>query len=261
LEDIEMELVSKANQGPYVQIVSLLRNKRAGEELPVVFLHPKDWNERVVIWPHDDGKDGLFDENGAPTAGVSKLIARGATVVGVDLLYQGEFLADEDAPTEGRRVDNPRQFAGYTWGYNSTLFAHRVGDLLTVISFCQTHGDTRPRVELLALGNAGAWAAAARAQAQGAVARAAIDTGGFRFAKMRSIGDLNFLPGGAKYGDLPGMLALAAPGALWLAGEGADAPELVQAAYEAAGARDRLESYAGTDEGKAAAAIQWLAQP
>ena len=36
----------------------------------------------------------------------------------------------------------------------------------------------------------------------------------------RSIGDLNFLPGGAKYGDLPGMLALGAPGELWLAGEG-----------------------------------------
>ena len=260
-EDIEMELISKADQGDYMQIVSLLRNKPAGEEIPVVFLHPKDWNQRVVIWPHDDGKDGLFDDDGEPTAEVRELLAGGATVVAVDLLYQGEFTADGKPPTEGRRVDNPREFAGYTSGYNPTLFAHRVGDLLTLISFCRTHGDIRPRVELLAFGNAGAWAAAARAQAQGAVARAAIDTGGFRFAKLRSIGDLNFLPGGAKYGDLPGMLALGAPGPLWLAGEGADAPQLVRAAFEAAGARDQLKSFAGTDEEKTAAAIRWLAQP
>ena len=39
----------------------------------------------------------------------------------------------------------------------------------------------------------------------------AIDTAGFRFADVTDIHSPDFLPGGAKYGDLPGMLSLSAP--------------------------------------------------
>jgi hypothetical protein len=45
-------------------------------------------------------------------------------------------------------------------------------------------------------------------------ARAAIDTSGFRFAQLTDVYDAGFLPGAAKYGDLPGLLALAAPARL-----------------------------------------------
>ncbi len=259
--DIEAEpLIEEAMEG-YSQILTLLRNKPAGEELPAVFLHPADWKQRIVIWPHELGKDGLFGDDGKPTPAVRQLLASGAAVVAVDLLYQGEFLADGWPPTEGRRVNNPREFAGYTWGYNPTLFAQRVHDLLTVISFCRTYRQGHPRVELLALDGAGPWAAAARAQAGDAVARAAIDTGGFRFANLPAIGDISFLPGGAKYGDLPGMLALSAPGELWLAGEGDQAPQLVQTAFEAAGAGKKLTTFDGAAESQLAAAIEWLSRP
>jgi hypothetical protein len=189
------------------------------------------------------------------------VLAGGSAVLALDLLYQGEFLADGKLPTALRRVDNPREFAGYTWGYNHTLFAQRAHDLLTAISFCRTYGDGPTQVQLLALGQCGAWAAAALAQSQGAVSRAAIDTAGFRFARLRSASDVNFMPGGAKYGDLPGMLALAAPAELWLAGEGAKAPEMIRATYESAGAGGKLKSYDGPQDGRTAAAIGWLARP
>jgi hypothetical protein len=257
--DIEAEPLGEDDMAGYSQELALLRNKPAGEELPVVFLHPANWKQRVVIWPHEQGKNGLFGEDGKPIAAVKKLLDSGAAVVAVDLLYQGEFLADGKSPTEGRRVKNPREFAGYTWGYNPTLFAQRVQDLLTVISFCRTYREGHPRVELLALDGAGPWAAAARAQAGDAVKRAAIDTGGFRFAGLKSIGDVSFLPGGAKYGDLPGMLALGAPGELWLAGENA-APPLVKAAYDAAGA-GAVKVYTGPANEKAASAVDWLSRP
>ncbi len=116
-------------------------------------------------------------------------------------------------------------------------------------------------MELLALDGAGPWAAAARAQSADAVVRAAIDTAGFRFGKLASMSDVSFLPGGAKYGDLPGMLALGTPGELWLAGEGDEVPRLVQAAYDAAGAGDKVTPYGGSDDAKAAAAIEWLSRP
>jgi hypothetical protein len=259
--DIEAEPITEEDLGGYSQELALIRNKPAGEELPVVFLHPDNWKQRVVIWPHEQGKDGLFGDDGKPIAAVRKLLDSGAAVVALDLLYQGEFLGDGKRPTEGRRVSNPREFAGYTWGYNPTLFAQRVHDLLTVISFCRTYRQGHPRVELLALDGAGPWAAAARAQSADAVARAVIDTGGFRFGGLASMSDVSFLPGGAKYGDLPGMLALGTPGELWLAGEGADVPRLVQAAYGAAGAGDKVMAYGGPGEETTAAAIQWLARP
>ena len=53
--------------------------------------------------------------------------------------------------------------------------------------------------------------------------------------------DASFLPGGAKYGDLPGLLSLAAPARLWLAGESADSAALTKQAYIAAGAAQAIE--------------------
>ena len=67
-------------------------------------------------------------------------------------------------------------------------------------------------MELVALdGTAPIAAVGAVAVRGGAVNAAAIDTRGFRFGKLTDYLDANFLPGGAKYGDLPGFLSLAAP--------------------------------------------------
>ena len=87
--------------------------------------------------------------------------------------------------------------------------------------------------------------------------RAAIASNGFRFGNVKDIHDPNFLPAGARYFDLPGMLAVAAPEPLWLGGEGDEAPEIVRAAYKAAGSSDGVTSFAGKKD-QAAAAVSWL---
>ncbi len=115
----------------------------------------------------------------------------------------------------------------------------------------------------------GSWAAAAKAIAGKAVERAAVDTLGFRFANVPAVDHPDFLPGGAKYFDLPGLLALSAPGELWLRGEtpsaGSEAPAndnsdlaLITAAYEAAGAKDKLTLDDGPAENSEASAVQWV---
>ena len=109
----------------------------------------------------------------------------------------------------------------------------------------------------MGLNGAGHWVAAARTARELADA-AVIDTGGFRFAKLNSFEDPDFLPGGAKYDDLPGMIALGAPRALWLAGEGDSLPPIVQAAYRAAGAEDKVSLYTGPEDQKISAAVEWL---
>jgi len=65
----------------------------------------------------------------------------------------------------------------------------------------------------------GAIAAAARAVTGGAIAKAAVDTGGFRFGQLLDYRDPMFLPGGAKYLDVPGLLCVGSTQPLWVAGE------------------------------------------
>ncbi|MBI2824308.1 MAG: acetylxylan esterase [Planctomycetia bacterium] len=258
--EIEYERVAEQDRGGYTEYTALVRNKEHGSELPAVFLHPKNWNKQVVLWIDEAGKAGLFGSDGSPRPEVRKLVDGGATVAGVDLLYQGEFNADGQPPKKARRVDKDREFAGYTVGYNHPLFAERVEDVLTLVTFIKNHQDKPERIHLVALNGAGPWGAAAVALAGEAIERAALDTAGFRFAKLTEFDDVNFLPGAVKYGDLPGLVSLAAPHALWLAGEGAEPPATVRAAYQAAGKGDAIATYGGAESGEAAAAAAWIGQ-
>lgn len=216
----------------------------------------KKWNKRAVIWIDKSGKRSLFDEKGDPKPAILRLVAAGMAVIGVDLIGQGEFTPHDKPAAEARLVD--KGYAGYTFGYNHPMFSQRVHDVLTLVSLARNVDEPAEKVYLVGLDGAGHWVAAACAQAGDAVDGAVIDTGGFRFAKLTAIDDPDFLPGGAKYGDLPGIIALAAPKKLWLAGEGAEAPAIVAAAYQAAGKAENLTVFAGKEKDREAAAIEWL---
>lgn len=221
--EVEWDLKTKTDRGEYLEMVGLVRNRTHEEEVPAVFLHPKQWNGQTVIWLDPAGKAALFDSAAPgetpPRKEIQTLLGHGATVVGADLFLQGEFLADGQAVTQTRRVDNPREAAAYTFGYNPALFAQRVHDVLTLVRFIKGHERQSRTVSLVGVGGAGHWVAAALTQLGGAVDQAAIDTRGFRFIHVKDIRDPDFLPGGARYGDLPGMLALSGAGKMWIAGE------------------------------------------
>src|SRR5262249_51609225 len=130
-------------------------------------------------------------------------------------------------------------------------------DVLAALRYARSNATKS--VSLIGLGaDAGAWAALARAAAPSLVDRAAIDTGGFRFDTVATIDDPAFLPGGAKYDDLPGLLALAAPSPLWLGGEGPGAPAVVAAAYGAAGTARVLAVSPLRGPQATADAVKWL---
>ena len=232
-EDLAYDQTYKEDRGDFIHMMGALRNESLGEEIPIAFLYPKQWEGRVVVWLDKDGKAGLFSGGVAPVPEIQRLLDAGVTVVGADLLYQGEFLAAGESFERTRRVANTREAAAYTFGYNHTVFAKRVHDVLSVLAFVQSHEMEPKRIDLVGLAGAGHWAAAATAQARDLITTAAIDTQGFRFANVLDIHSPDFLPGGAKYGDLPGMLAIGAPENLWLAGEGGSLPGIVQAVYAA----------------------------
>ena len=249
---------NKVDKGSHLEMSGLLRNESQGEELPVVWLHPKDPKSHTVVWLNEDGKAGLWDANGVLKGDVKRLLDTGATVVGVDLLFQGEFVATGKKVATTRRVKNPREFAGYTFGYNHTLFAQRTHDVLTVLKYVKDHETKSERLDIVALDGTGVIAIAARAVSGGALNRVAAETSGFRFGKVLDLHDVNFLPGGAKYDDLPGLLAVASPAEFWISGEDETSLKLARAAYERVSKADSLAVYKGTAPDRNGAAVTWL---
>ena len=133
---------------------------------------------------------------------------------------------------------------------------------MTAVSYFR--GDDQPWgiVDIVGLGGAGRWAAAAKAIAGDAVDRMVIDTAGFRFADVPSTDHADFLPGSAKYFDMAGLLALCAPSEILVCDE-ADRTkhsELVTETYKAAGAIDKVTWYEGPDSDLENAAVQWLSR-
>jgi dienelactone hydrolase len=258
--EVAWQPTAKVDRGRHTETVGLLANRTHGEQLPVLLLEPKQAKGRTVVWVDEAGKAGLFagGDPARPRPEVERLLEAGATVAGVDLLGQGEFVPDGQPVRETRRVKNPREAAAYTFGYNPSLFAERVRDLLTLVAFLREGDRKGTTVSLVGLGGAGPWVAAARALARNAVDRAALETGGFRFGKVSEIHAVDFLPGGAKYGDLPGMLALHAPGELWVAGESPESAPALRALYRAQSAEGRLTLFQGAGDRARAAAVAWL---
>ena len=195
-----------------------LLNATYGEEVAVDWLQPTKPTGEVVIWLDDAGKGSARLPDGTIRPELQELIDRGVGVLTADL-----FLQDDKKLKQTRVVTGPREVPAYTYGYNHALFAQRVHDVMTITSYLLTPRDaSQPpikKVSLAGFGQMGAVAAAARAVTGGAIAKAAVDTSGFRFGQLLDYRDPMFLPGGAKYLDVPGLLCVASTQPLWVAGE------------------------------------------
>ncbi len=184
----------------------------AGEQVPVVFFHPHDWQGDVAVVLHGQGREALLTDDGDPGRDIAQLIDAGISVATADLFGQGERAIGRRPELINRHNPNTRYSAGYTYGYNHPLFAQRVHDILTLLSFIQFDEHEPRDIYLAGVGGAGPLVAIARLLAADAVASTIVDTQGFRFVDIASWRDANFLPGAVKYGDLPGLLAAGAPG-------------------------------------------------
>ncbi len=242
----------------YSETAALVRYLPAREEVPVLLLKPKNWNRKIVIWLDGAGRQGLFDGEKLKPA-LQQLIESGSAVLGADLLYQGEFLADGKPLVKTRRVGSSRDYAGFTYGYNHPLPAARTHDVLSIVAAVRNLDDKPKTVALVGVNGAGPVAAAARAQAGVAIDALAIDAGKFRFAGVTSIDDPNFFPGAAKYGDLDSLLALSAPHLTLIAGMARQDARFATAAFDASESASRL-TFALPDADVPSTIVQWLAK-
>ncbi len=258
--NVQWDMKNKNDRGTFVEMTGLLKNDVRQEELPVAWLYPKKWNGKAVIWLDPNGKSGLFASQGVMKPSVAKLVESGVTVLGLDMIHQGDFLKDGKPLTQVPIVANPREFAGYTYGFNHAVFSQRTHDVLTVVHFLRTAkvGDhpSPSMIAIVGLEGTGPIAAAARSIAGSAIDKSVIVTNGFRFGNLLDYRDLNFLPGGSKYLDVPGMLAAGSTSPLWLMDEGSDIA-IVKDTFKRAGS-NALELYVGDKTATETACVSWL---
>ncbi|MBS0209467.1 MAG: acetylxylan esterase [Planctomycetes bacterium] len=232
---IEQENLLEKDHGKYIEYHCVLTDKARGEAVVVRYYYPKKWNKWLGIHIYGRGAAGLTDENGKLFASSAIDIEHGTAIATLDPIGIGTHTTEGFPANANRRVPNPRLFAGFTYGYNSPLFAQRVHDILMVIAHARAHHEKPERIYLRGTYGGGLWAAAALAQCdEGVIQHAVIDTDGFRFAKLTDYLHADFLPGIVKYGDLPALLALGKSAGLSLFNE-AEVPAVVSAARKAAG--------------------------
>lgn len=257
---VTAEIIGAEKADSYSKQIVRINLPARNEQLPALILRPQGDIKRTLIWITKDGKQGLLTADGYPRPEVQEMLRCGHRIIGVDLLYQGDFLADGGPLTKTRMIKGNGEVGSVprTFCYNYPLFCERVGDILTTIRYSEKLSNSKTPLALAGLDETSSpLVIAAAAMARGTIAEVAADTGGFRFVNVTAIDDPAFVPGAAKYHDLPGLLALCAPAKLWLAGEPA-LPEVVAASYQAAGVAAGVTHYCGPDSDKLTAAIQWL---
>ncbi len=253
--DLEFDQAVKEERDEYFYFAGQVKKSTRGEVVPVIMLHPKNWNKQVVIWTSESGKQIVAGADGQPSDAASKMLKAGFAVIGADLFMQGDFLDGGQPISKARKVAENRESAAYSFGYNYTLFAQRAQDIVSLVAFAKSHERSPSAVHLVALDKTGPIAVAARALCGNNIARAAMNTYGFRFGQVTDYLSVDFVPGAAKYGDLDGLLAAAAPGEILLAGESSGTIPVMSKAYSAVGASSKLTIENDVEPAKV---IDWL---
>lgn len=204
--------------------------------------------EKVVVWVHPKGKASVTAD-GKPVPEVQTLLDAGYAVVAPDGLGVGELIA-----AKPRAVN--QTYAGFTYGYNRSLLAERVHDVLTAISFAKTMLKAKT-IRLVGWDDFGVVAVLAKAAAGDAVAKLAADMGQFRFENITKTDDPMMLPGAVKYGGMGAFLAMCSPTeTLAHNHKGTASGKVSKAAFDAAGAGDKLTR--ADAKWDAATVIGWL---
>jgi dienelactone hydrolase len=210
----------------------VLGRRGQNEQIPALLARGRRFGGRVVVWIHPRGKASLVEGN-KPVPAVRRLLNAGCAVLAPDIFGTGELTRRKPPAI---RAD----YAGYTFGYNRTLLAQRVHDILTAVRAAQQVQGAKT-IHLVGWEKAGPWVLIARGLCGDAVARTAADVNGFRFDKVRRMDDEMMLPGALKYGGLSAFTALAAPAELFVHHHGSTGlGRYLKPAYQSAGAAGKL---------------------
>lgn len=226
----------------------LIGRRAQGEQVPAIGLTGKEFNQTYVVWIHPAGKSSLW-QDGKLIPAARQILERRAAIIAPDVFMTGEFSGAKPSPVNS-------SYAGFTFGYNRSLLANRVHDILTVVTAMRREEATK-NIHLVGWGSAGPWVLLARPLCGDAVSRTAVDDDRFRFDSVRNTTDEMMIPGALKYGGLSAFAGLCAPAELYVHNhEASGFGQWTKAAYEAAGQPKQLTSAAEKTSNEKV--IEWL---
>ncbi|MGL6075136.1 MAG: alpha/beta hydrolase family protein [Fimbriiglobus sp.] len=181
-----------------------LSRKFAGEAVPTYGLIPPDYDRAdAVVWLHPDGEASMHKGETIMPA-VQAFIDAKFAVLGLDAVG-----------LLGLKPEKPfavnKNYAGFSFGYNRSLLAERVHDVLTAVGNL-LHNARVKRVSLVGFGELGPVALLAKVLLGDVIHKTATDLNQFRFESITSMDDPMMQPGAIKYGGLPGFFAAAKGG-------------------------------------------------
>ena len=192
--EFSLEVSAVVRRGNYSEQTALLTNLRHQEEISLTILLPDGAVTETVIW-----LEGMA-------------AADPAAAIAADLAGCRLVLPHLRHPQQNRNTMVPTKSAApvYTYGYNHSLLALRVHDLLSLMQFLRpTPGSSYQSLALHATGPAVPAATLAAALTTGAGVRYQLAPSDFRFAQIHDPTDPNFLPGSLRFGDIPALRQLA----------------------------------------------------
>jgi dienelactone hydrolase len=194
----------------FVMHRAILGRENENDAVPTCgIIGPKFDGSTIVIWAHPKGKASLL-EGEKLTTSAKALVDAGYGVIAPDVLGVGEQV-NQDPKKDPFAID--KNYAGLTFGYNRTLLANRVHDLLTTIAMAKYKLNAK-MVHLVGWGEAGPWAILAKGLAGDAVEKTATDLNKFDFEKITSVTDPMMLPGAVKYYGMGSFVVLCSPGSM-----------------------------------------------
>lgn len=245
-DEVEAEKISMSEHKGFRIEKLVLSRKGAGERVPAVFFVPDGAKGPATLIIHPDGKTALMKDGGEPGDLVAGLLAKGQSVLAVDI-----FLCGELQPVKLPAVPKIEFFTGY----NRTTLANRAHDILTSVGYLKGRGGVT-QVNLVGVGKAGPWCLMARSLAGEAIARAAINADGFDFSSVKGAEDENYVPGALRYGGLWPLAAAGAPSeTLIYNASKAETMSWMDGAFKAAGKKDNLFIQSAVDT---AGVVGWI---
>lgn len=249
-EEPTLDKVANEGGGPgEIEFVKVIVGRKGSpERIPAVGVKPADAKRGpFAIWLHPKGKESIHVKKVAVES-VAALLKAGFWVAAPDLLRTGEQTGE---PAKVNEI-----YSGFTYGYNRTLFAERVRDVLAVVN--SLSASLQPTaIHLVGWESFGPIAVVAAALAGDKVAKVAADLNGFRFEDIQKPDDPMMLPGAVKYGGLGAFLGLCAPKPVLVHNnKRTGVGRLSKAAYKAAGVPNAITVFG--DKMPDAKVVEWL---
>ena len=229
--------------------LAVLGRKNEQDAVPAAGVFSSKFSgDKAVVWVHPKGKASLF-ENGKLVPAARALTDAGYAIIAPDVFGVGELSLPGPYPVN-------KDYAGYTYGYNRTVLANRVHDVLTAIAFGRTVLKAKT-VHVVGWDEFGVVAVLAKALAGDAVAKTAADLNNTLFNRIEKTDDPLMLPGVVKYQLGGTALGLCAPGEVLVSNHrGTSSGKWSKAVYDAAGAGDKLTRVNGKLD--ADKVVEWL---